>query len=236
MAKRKRSKTPVRETRESDDAPDGGALLEGLDSDSVAVTRHDLLATIHTIRGKLAQVAQCYWDVGDALRRIHDRKLYGLLGYVTFDAFLIGELPAIASQAEKMITVCRTYVRQDTAGLGLEKARILVTYANARKDGVDPGELVRSDAPVGGKPISAASVRDIRQAIRELREAAVVAQKPTAAQRATNARRKAVVKALGRSLREAGLGKGEIIVKGDRVTIAFGLDAVARKLLPPDEG
>lgn len=192
--------------------------------------RQECVALLREIRGQLAGIAEGFWEIGDRLRRIRDGRLFAALGYEHFEPFLQGEVPAIANQADKMIAVCRTFVKQDTAGLGLEKARVLITYCRVKGDGVDPGELVRANAQIGETTVQAASVRDVRRAIVAVRAERDAKRGRTPRERAAAKAQREVVAALRQVLSGAGLGRATIEYRGAEVHVRFAARALGKRL------
>ena len=129
-----------------------------------ARVRADFLLAI--IDRKKAQVARAFYDLGSALRELNDKKLYGILGYPTFDAMLADREVMSAAQARKLIEVVRRFDREMAQRLGAEKAYALARYVTRTKQDDDVAEFVAEGFPLGGrrKSIDEVSVRQITHA------------------------------------------------------------------------
>jgi hypothetical protein len=206
-------------------------LLADLEIDQLELDRrHACVTLLREIREQLAGIAESFWEIGDRLRRIRDGRLFAALGYDHFEPFLQGEVPAIANQAEKMIAVCRTFVKQDTVGIGLEKARALITYCRVKRDGVDAGELVRANATIGETTVQAASVRDVRRAIAAVRAERAAKRGRSPQERRAVREQRAMVATLRSVLTGAGLGRATIEHRGGDVVVRFRAQALGKRL------
>lgn len=123
----------------------------------------ELLADIDK---KKRDLARAFYDLGSALRELNEKKLYGVLGYESFDAMLEDRKIMSAAQARKLIEVVRRFDREMAQRLGAEKAYALARYVTRTKQDDDVGEYVAEGFPLGGrrKPIDEVTVRQIAHA------------------------------------------------------------------------
>jgi hypothetical protein len=196
------------------------------------MTRGEVIALTDAIRDDLDALAQTFWDIGAKLARIKQGALYEVLGYATFHEYAVGEFRVKLRQVEKMMTIARAYGRTDAVELGIERSAALLGYARALRPAIDPGELVRGDARVGDRPLSACTVADILVATEALKAnvRAKIAARPGARADARDA------KALARAVREYAqaidLGRAKVTVRGDEVVLRFSRAALKNRLLP----
>ena len=198
-------------------------------STSVRQTAIALTAAINT---DLRSIAAMFWEIGEKLRRVSDEKLYAELGYATFRAYLDGELNVTSRQAFKMVACVRAYVRDDAEAIGFERGVALITYARAHGGSVDPGRLVREDAPIAGKPVSTCTVRDLKAAAHEARRQRLLSRSRSQAARTEARRAKEVVQALRRFLGEHDLGRVKIAKRKDAVVLRLAFDHLDKRFAP----
>jgi hypothetical protein len=124
---------------------------------------NELLASIER---RKRDIARAFYDLGAALRELNEKKLYGSLGYASFDAMLEDREVMSAAQARKLIEVVRTFDREMAQRLGAEKAYALARYVVRTKQDDDVSEYVAEGFPLGGrrKPIDEVTVRQISHA------------------------------------------------------------------------
>ncbi len=178
------------------------------------------------IRRDFTQATALFWGIGKKLETLVERKLFAELGYSSFQAYLDGELSVAASQAYKMVRVVRHFVRADAERVGLECADALIPYAKELR--VDPGILVRENALVGDKPVTDATVRDIRNAAKAVRAATRQRLDRSPARRAKKREVKALLQALRAVLAKAQLGRPVITVARDGFVVRISQAAVAK--------
>jgi len=186
----------------------------------------DLLALIER---RKSVIVESFYDLGVALRELLRRELYRALGHPSFKALLEERRVMSEAQAYKLIALVEHLPREEALRLGQEKAAALVAYAEATPEPDRPAELARTDAPIGGKPLSKVSVRD-------LKAAAVASRAKRPARTATPAARErrrheaVLVKAARAALRRAGIARAKVVVKGAQVVATFAASAVERLL------
>jgi hypothetical protein len=112
------------------------------------------------------EIGRVFYELGTALRELHEKKLFAALGYESFDAMLEARGVMSGFQARKLIEVVNTFDVAVAERLGAEKAYALARYVDRTKQNDDPAEYVLEGFPLGGrrKPIDAVTVRDITRA------------------------------------------------------------------------
>ncbi|MFO0745090.1 MAG: hypothetical protein U1F43_05345 [Myxococcota bacterium] len=197
--------------------PDGRAL------------RDEATRLTQVVVDRLRDITGAFWEIGNVLERIQSQKLYAALGYDSFRSYVDGALGVATTQAYMMIRVVRAYTRSDAESLGLERAAGLITYAKALGGTVDPGLLVRENAPVGDKPARVASLRDIQAAVRAQREARSAKRRRSPRERLRKREADAIAAGLRAAHRAQDLGRGVVEVRDDEVVVRFSREALARR-------
>jgi hypothetical protein len=114
-------------------------------------------------------IARAFYDIGQALGEIHEKKLYGALGYDSFDAMLIDRSIMTGQYARRLIQVAAAFDREQAQRLGADKAYALVRYAARTKLADDPVEYLNDGFPVAGgkrRPVEQVAVSEITAATR----------------------------------------------------------------------
>ncbi len=113
-------------------------------------------------------IASSFYEMGRALGEILDQKLYGVLGYRSFEELLDARELLSARQARKFIDVAKAFERGPAVQIGPEKAYALIRYCARTEKNDDPSLMVKQGFPVAGrrKPIDVVTVRDIESATR----------------------------------------------------------------------
>ncbi len=203
---------------------DKRALIEKTKADALARNTKRLADLVALIRRRMGAVVEGFYDIGEALREILEKKLYGVAGHAGLEAFLEAEKLMSYRQATKLIALVRKVPRAQALSLGQEKAYALVSYTEATPEADSPEAdspeaLMATDEKVGAKPVSKSSVREIEAATRAVRLTEKAKRPPTEAERARAKAETALVKTLRGALRGAGIGRAEITVRGDRVRV-----------------
>lgn len=198
---------------------DSLTLIEKTKADARARNTRRLAELVALIRRRMGAVVEGFYDIGEALREIVEKKLYGVGGHAGLQSFLEAEGLLSYRQATKLIALVRKVPRAQALALGREKAYALVSYTEATPEADSPEGLADADAKVGAKPVSKSSVREIQAATRAVRETERAKRPPTEAERARAKAEAALVKTLRGALRGVGIGRAEITVRGDRVRV-----------------
>lgn len=197
------------------------ALIERTKEASLARNRRRLGELLALVRRRVTEVAEGFYDIGEALREILDHKLYAAAGHASLEALLKAEGMMSFRQASKLIAVVREVPREKALALGQERAYALVAFTRATPEDDSPAALIAEDAA-----LSNASVRQIAAATREAR---AKAKRPkTAAARAKAKADDALVKALRAILREVGISRAAITAGRGDVRIVVSRAAVER--------
>lgn len=142
--------------------PSLGAMASSLAKSSRA-RANELLAFIDR---RKREITRAFYELGSALRELHEKKLWASLGYPSFDAMLEDREVMSGFQARKLVEVVKSFDRDVATRLGAEKAYALARYVDRTKESDDPAEYVLEGFPVGGrrKAIDDVTVREILRA------------------------------------------------------------------------
>jgi hypothetical protein len=196
-------------------------LIEETKRAALARQRARLGELVALIRRRLTEVVEGFYDLGEALREILDKKLYAAIGHKSLEAFLEAEGLMSIRQASKLIAVVRGVPREQALALGQERAYALLAYTHATPEEDSPAALLAEAATVGGKPVAEASLRELQAATRAVRERTRVERPPSPAQRAEARADHALAKSVRASLRAAGFGRPVVTVLGGSVRVEF---------------
>ena len=114
------------------------------------------------------RATEAFYEIGGALRQLLEQKLYGALGFASFEELLVERHVMDATQAKKLIEVHRKFSRARALAIGPEKAYALARYAARTKADDTPEEFVERGFPIAGrrKPVNEVSVRAVLEATR----------------------------------------------------------------------
>ena len=122
---------------------------------------------LSAIQRRRKRIAEDFYDIGEALRRLREPRLYQALGCDRF-ADLLEKAGISATQAHKLIAIVEQLPRSRALALGQEKSGALVSLA-AATPGVDTAtSLAHARVPLRGRhtplDIAHASARAIERA------------------------------------------------------------------------
>jgi hypothetical protein len=130
---------------------------------------------IALVRRRKDDIADAFYDIGEALAKLKSREMIVALGLRSFAEVCETKLSMSASFAEQLIDVARSMSRQEAIAMGQSKAIALVGIAQATPQGDTPGEIFRAgriDLPGRASvDVRKASVREITRAAKRLRDA-----------------------------------------------------------------
>jgi hypothetical protein len=130
-------------------------------------------ALLELIARRKQTITEAFYDIGEALREILKKKLYGALGFGSFEKLLTARKVISASTAYQLIDVVDSLPRDKALSLGAEKSYALARFAAATSESDPPSTLVDEGVPIGprGKRIPATkiSVRELEEATRKVR-------------------------------------------------------------------
>ncbi len=184
-------------------------------------------ALLALVQRRKQRITEDFYDIGEALRELLRKELYKALGFASFDELVETHELMGREQARKLITLVEHVPREEALKLGQEKAYALVAYTVATPEADVPAELARTDAKIGGKPLSKASVRDIQAAAAEVRKKSPK-KAPSDAERARVRRERELVATARSVLKRGGVSRAEVVVKKDKVIITLAASTLER--------
>jgi len=198
---------------------DKRTLIEHTKRAALARNKARYAELVALIRRRMDAAVEAFYDIGEALREVLEKKLYAAEGHKSMAAFLAAEELLSYRQANKLIAVVRKVPRAQALTLGQEKAFALVAYTDATPDDDSAAGLLADDARVGEKPVTRASVREIQAATRAVNASERAKRPPTEARRAKEKADAALVKTVKAALREGGFARAAVTLKRDTVRI-----------------
>jgi hypothetical protein len=140
------------------------------------------------------RIAEDFYDIGLALLQLFKKKLHVALGYRSFKEMLTAREVLSPTTAKSLIRLVSTISREQALEYGQEKAIVLLSYSEATPELDTPKTLMDSGQLPGGKPVAAASVRDLKEATKQIRAAQGKSKALSEEARAARAEVKTVVK------------------------------------------
>jgi hypothetical protein len=130
---------------------------------------------VRRVEERTGSVAAAFYDIGEALSRLRDRRLYASLGHKTFDELLAKRLEMSRAQAYRFIAVAERMPRSRATELGPRRSIALLRLADATP-GLDSVEdLLRNGVTLPGRagPVRVAdlSVEELERAARTVARA-----------------------------------------------------------------
>jgi hypothetical protein len=121
---------------------------------------------VEFIRHKMQDIAEGFFDVGEALADLHHNRHYVPMGYSSFEA-MVEDLGLLSlTQVKKLIAVAVRVPRPYALRLGAEKAYLWTRYARQVRDGRPLPSIIDEGLVVEGRRVTEASVRDLQRALR----------------------------------------------------------------------
>ncbi|TAK32671.1 MAG: hypothetical protein EPO40_01835 [Myxococcaceae bacterium] len=204
------------------------SLIERTQREALARNTARLSALLTLVRRRMTAVVEGFYDVGEALREILDKKLYAASGHASFEALLKAEELMSKRQAMKLVALVRKVPREQALSLGQEKAYALVSYTAATPEADSVAQLAET-GKLAGKALADASVSDIEAATRAARKRAGATPQGAAA-KARAKRDAALEKVVRAALVSAGLARPTVTVGTKKVRVEIDR-ATAERLL-----
>jgi len=133
-------------------------------------------ADVAHARSLVEEIKRAFYDLGVVLKRLRDSGAAQALGYRTFAEMCKGELQLSGSTASDLIRIVESVGRNVALGLGQSQVLALVKLCEATPEDDTVEEIVRKGnvrLPSGKVlDVPGSSVRDKREATKEVREAA----------------------------------------------------------------
>lgn len=165
-------------------------------------------ADVALIRRRREVIGEAFYDIGLALMRLKRPGVAEALGRESFREICEKDLEMGIATADKLVTIASNVPREDALRLGQERAFALVALARATPDADSATSLAKAVRKLpSGKKLDArtASVRDLREAAKDLRDAGSKGKKPRG--RTTTTAERAEAAKLAAILHKAGLSR-----------------------------
>jgi hypothetical protein len=166
-------------------------------------------ADIALIKRRKAEIAEAFYDIGEALVRLKKPGVAAALGYDDFYAMCKAEVGLAATQVDELVDIVRLVKRSDAIKMGQSKAGALARLAEATPARDTAAGIFRGMVKTpSGKAIEGrnASVRAIDAAAKEFRRAKGGARRG----RTTTAEERAVAARIEGALRGAGVATAKV--------------------------
>ncbi len=147
------------------------AALRALRKEAMAAmekARLEAEALIADVLRRKARIEREFYAIGLALRKLAEPRLYGAVGYRSFEELLRARKIFGRTYAFKLMEVSRLIDRDDAMKLGAEKAYEVIRYVAATPEDDVARNLAKTDAVIGEKRVSDLSVRELKDQTREL--------------------------------------------------------------------
>jgi hypothetical protein len=180
------------------------------------------------IRRRMTAIVESFYDIGEALREILDRKLYGAAGHVSLQAFLDAEHLMSSRQARKLIAIVRRVPRPAALVLGQERAYALLSYTAATEAPDTVASFITDKTMINGKLATQASLREIQAAARTARAARRARRPQNDTDRERAREEAALTKATRDALRSAGIVRADITLGREHVRIVIARSQLTR--------
>ncbi len=185
--------------------------------------RAQLDELVGVVRRRVDEGGEGFYDAGEALREMLEKRLYRAAGHRSFEALLVAESLLSYRQANKLVAIVRNLPRRAALSLGQERASALVTYAAAHTPPASAAALLDEGATLDGTPLDRASVRALQTATRALRKHR--ARSPI--ESARDAADATLVKTVRAALRRLGASTATVTLTRGRVHVSLDRSAAA---------
>ncbi|WP_437490501.1 hypothetical protein WME75_13800 [Sorangium sp. So ce1014] len=155
-----------------EEAAPAGAALTRVRAEAAkggAAAERRAQALLELIARRKAQIAEDFYEIGEALRELQRKKLYLALGHASFGDMLKARDIMGLTQAKKLIGVVAALPRDKALALGPEKAYALTRYTAATPEVDTPAWLMDQGATVAGKSLEEISVRELTAEVGKVR-------------------------------------------------------------------
>jgi hypothetical protein len=124
------------------------------------------------IARKKLEIADAFYEIGEALVRLRADGIPQLLGYASFAELCETRLELSLTRAESLVSIASRVRREDALRWGQDKTAALVEIANATSADDTPGEIAQGSLKLpGGKrlDVEKSSARTLKDLAKQLR-------------------------------------------------------------------
>jgi len=97
-----------------------------------------LMSATSKIRSLKRALASNFWEIGEILSDVQDRRLYEAKGYTSLEAFATRELDLPKNQGDRILRITRTFRREAAEAAGLERTTAALAALDGEED-TSPG-------------------------------------------------------------------------------------------------
>jgi hypothetical protein len=141
-------------------------------------------ADLALIARKKLEIADAFYEIGEALARLHAAPIPKLLGHASFAELCEQRLEMSVARADRLIAIATRVRREDALRWGQDKTTAILEIASATSADDTPAEVAAGTVKVGGKAIdvertSARRLTELAKTIRAKRGAGSVRGRTT---------------------------------------------------------
>lgn len=187
---------------------------------------------IALIQRRRSEIAEAFFDIGEALVRLKRREVILAMGCRTFVELCQRHIGLSGAQADRLVDIVQNMSREDAIRLGPTKAASVVALARATPADDTPADLVAHGVRVRGKKmdVTKASARAVASAVAEVRP-----KRTSKRGRSVSEAERARGEALADALHALGAHHARVLVKsgapGAGARIAIECDVAELRLL-----
>ena len=130
------------------------------------VKRERATGLIELVVRRKSEIVESFYDIGEALRELRDKKLYLALKHDSFEEMLRERKVIGHAQAYRLMRLVEKVPRKVAVSLGSEKASALTEWVELTEEKDTVADLVKSNAVIAGKPIKKVSSRELANEIK----------------------------------------------------------------------
>lgn len=116
----------------------------------------DLHNSLVQIKGLRKNVTKSFYDIGNILKDIQNRRLYEAKGYGSFEAFLEREIDLGKTTALRLVRVVHTFLKEAAQEHGMERIFNALIALETAAEGV--AAPAKSDAKIPPPPVSSSAL------------------------------------------------------------------------------
>jgi hypothetical protein len=162
---------------------------------------------LELVARRMQRITEDFYDIGTALRELHEKKLFAALGFASLGDLLKAHRLMSRSRAFELIHIVRTVPRKEALTLGAERSYALARLTAATKAFDTVEELADEGVVVGGRrrKVEDVPIRELEKKVQEERRKNKPARIDAAAAEATN-----TAKTVQAALRKRGARKASV--------------------------
>jgi len=159
--------TPMKRAAAKKTAKKVGALVKQAETAGARRARE----LLELIARRMQRITEDFYDIGNALRELHEKKLYAAVGFASLGAMLKAHGLMSRSRAFELIHIVRTVPRKEALTLGAEKSYALARLTAATKELDTVEELADEGVVVRGRKrkVEDLTIRELEKKVQDER-------------------------------------------------------------------